>query len=85
MIKGVFLGKTWHWALIIVASGLMWFCGSKRLHVIEFNVFVLSLIVGTALAVFAVLYFHKPGEQVTRDQLIAHDETGDESAGPIRE
>ncbi|MEM7749077.1 MAG: hypothetical protein AAF346_12530 [Pseudomonadota bacterium] len=85
MIKAVFLGKPWHWALIVAAAGLLWFCGSKRLHVIEFNLFILSLIIGTALSVFAVLHFHKPGEQVTRDELVADDETGEDGAAPIRE
>ena len=74
MIGRIFLGKAWHWALIAIAAGLLWFCGSKRLHVIEFNIFVMAMLIGTALAVFAVLWFHRPGEQVTRDQLVAHDD-----------
>lgn len=74
MIDRIFLGKAWHWALIAVASGLLWFCGSKRLHVVEFNSFIIAMLVGTALAVLAVIWFHRPGEQVTRDQLVAHDD-----------
>lgn len=74
MIGKVFLGKPWHWALIAIAAGLLWFCGSKRLHVIEFNIFIIAMMLGTALAVFAVLWFHRPGEQITRDLLVAHDD-----------
>lgn len=74
MIGKIFLGKPWHWALIVIAAALLWFCGSKRLHVIEFNTFIISMLVGTALAVFAVIRLHRPGEQVTRDELIAHED-----------
>ena len=80
MIGKIFLGKAWHWALLILASGLFWFCGSKRLHVIEFNLFVMAMIVGTALAVAAIVWFHRPGEQVTRDILVASDDEGENSA-----
>lgn len=79
MIGSIFLGKPWHWALIAVATGLLWFCGSKRLHVIEFNTFVIAMLVGTALAVFAIIWFHRPGERITRDELVAHD---DDLTGP---
>ena len=82
MIGKVFLGKAWHWALIAIAAGLLWFCGNKRLHVIEFNMFIIALLLGTALAVLAVLWFHQPGEQVTRDELVAHD---DDVAKPSRD
>lgn len=78
-MNDVFLGKAWHWALIIVASGLLWWCGSERLHVSEFSVFVSLLWAGTAIAVFAVLALHTPGERVTRDVLVdtpAHDVPG---------
>lgn len=74
MIGRIFLGKVWHWALIAVATGLLWFCGSKRLHVIEFNSFIIAMLLGTALAVLAIIWFHRPGEQVTRDQLVARDD-----------
>lgn len=74
MIGRIFLGKVWHWALVAVATGLLWFCGSKRLHVIEFNSFIIAMLLGTALAVLAIIWFHRPGEQVTRDQLVARDD-----------
>ena len=85
MIGNIFLGKFWHWVLIFAAAGLLWFCGAKRLHVIEFNLFVISMIVGTALAVLAVVRFHKTGEQVTRDPLVAHDDGGEDSSAPTQD
>lgn len=81
MIGKIFLGKAWHWALIAVASGLLWFCGSQRLHVIEFNIFVSAMLVLTAVAVLAVIWFHRPGEQVTRDALVPGDDSA-EPSGP---
>ena len=72
----VFLGKLWHWALIVITTALLWFFGSQRLHVIEFNLFVSALLVGTAAAVLAVVWFHRPGDRITREELI--DDKSDE-------
>ncbi len=80
MIGQIFLGKAWHWALIFVTAGLLWFCGSQRLHVIEFNTFIIAMLVGTALSVTVVVWFHSPGEQVTRDKLVAHEDDDSNSA-----
>ncbi|MGI9426952.1 MAG: hypothetical protein ACR2PA_27485 [Hyphomicrobiaceae bacterium] len=80
MISKVFLGRAWHWALLVAASTLFWFCGSRRLHVIEFNLFIIAMLIGTGLVVFAVVWFHRPGEQVTRDVLVASEDDGENSA-----
>jgi len=80
MIGKIFLGKPWHWALLIAASALFWFCGSRRLHVIEFNLFVIAMLAGTSLTVLAIVWLHRPGEQVTRDALVATDDDGKNSA-----
>lgn len=80
MIAKIFLGKAWHWGLLVVASVLFWLCGSRRLHVIEFNLFVMAMLAGTAAVVFVIIYFHRPGEQVTRDPLVARDDDGEYSA-----
>ena len=79
MIGRIFLGKPWHWVLLVVAAGLLWYCGSKRLHVIEFNLFILAMLIGTAASVLAIIWFHQEGEQVTRDALVAHDIDADSS------
>ena len=75
MIQNIFLGKAWHWLLLIITSVLFWYCGSKRLHVIEFNTFIVAMLVGTIVVVGAILWFHRPGEQITRDALVAADNT----------
>ncbi|MEO0728958.1 MAG: hypothetical protein AAFY64_01090 [Pseudomonadota bacterium] len=73
MIGRIFLGKAWHWALFAVACVLFWYCGTQRLHVIEFNLFITAMIVGTAAVITAVLWAHRPGEQITREMLVASD------------
>lgn len=74
MIGNVFLGKAWHWLLLILASGILWWCGSQKLHVIEFNLFVAGVVLGTVLALALILNFHGSSEQVTREKIIASED-----------
>ena len=83
MIGKVFLGKFWHWLLVIVVSALFWFCGTQRLHVIEFNVFVMAMIAGTTFVVGSIVLFHVPGEQITRDELVPADDDETNSSDDI--
>lgn len=85
MIGKIFLGRSWHWALLAAAAGLLWYCGAKRLHVIEFNLFILAMLAGTAACIFAIVKFHREGEQVTRDALVADDIDPDDYAPPVRD
>jgi len=66
----IFLGKYWHWALLAVVTVLLWLCGSNRLHVIEFNWFMIALLIGTVSTIFVIVRLHRDGEQVTRDKLV---------------
>ncbi len=68
-MKEIFLGKWWHWLILVVVAGLFWMTGLMRMHVIHFNTFVALLLVGTLIIVLAVVLGTKPGEQVTRDKL----------------
>lgn len=82
MIRDILLGKFWHWALLVVAATLLWLAGRERLHVIEFNYFVLGVLAGTALTVLLIIAFHTPGERVTRDEIPPSD---DKDERPARE
>jgi predicted permease len=73
MLGKIFLGKLWHWALLVIATALLWFAGSKRFHVIEFNWFILSMLAGTIAVLWCVVRFTTPGEQVTRDRIVASE------------
>ena len=73
-MRDIFLGKWWHWSILIVVCGLLWLAGHQRLHVIHFNVFISTLAVGAAVVVLVLLGGTRPGEQVTRDRLEPGDE-----------
>lgn len=68
-MRELFLGKPWHWLLIVVAAVLCWLAGGAKMHVIQFNTFLIALIVGAAVLVALVLRSTGPGERVTRDPL----------------
>ena len=68
----IFLGKAWHWALLVIATGLLWYAGRQRLHVVEFNGFILAMLLGTAVMLLCILKFTRPGEQITRDLSLIH-------------
>ena len=75
----VFLGKPWHWGLLVAVSALLAFVGFQYLHTSAFNLFsTISLGVGLA-TVSAVVFSHKPGERVTRDPIQEIDAPADPS------
>ncbi|NCF28665.1 MAG: hypothetical protein GWP69_14880 [Gammaproteobacteria bacterium] len=65
----IFLGRWWHWGILVASVVALWFAGEKRMHVIHFNTFILSLFVVTAVVVAFLIAKTRPGEQVTRDRL----------------
>ncbi len=65
----IFLGRWWHWGVLIASVGALWLAGENRLHVIHFNTFILSLLGVTAIVVAVLIARTRPGEQVTRDPL----------------
>ena len=66
-MRGLFLGKPLHWALLIALIILGWTAGRIRLHVTDFNLFVLLLLALSVCLLAIVLLTTTPGEQVTRD------------------
>lgn len=80
MIGKIFLGKAWHWLLLAITGALFWFCGSQRLHVIEFNIFIMAMLAGTTFVVAVIVLLHKSGERITRDELVPGNDTDENSA-----
>jgi len=68
-MRGIFLGRWWHWAILLVGAGALYFAGTKKLHVVHFNDFILGLLAAVAIVVALLLAGTRPGEQVTRDRL----------------
>lgn len=65
----IFLGKWWHWGILIASVGALWLAGEQRMHVIHFNMFILSLLGITAIVLAIVIARTRPGERVTREPL----------------
>ena len=65
----IFLGRWWHWGILIASVAALWLAGENRMHVIHFNAFILSLLGVTAIMVAVLIFRTRPGEQVTRDPL----------------
>lgn len=73
-MSNLFLGKPVHWLLLIVICGALWYAGDLRLHLIHFDAFIVALLAISAGCVLFVLYGTKPGERITRDDIVP-DET----------
>ncbi len=66
-MKRIFLGPWFHWLILIALIAAGWWTGIDRLHVINFNPFIIGLIVLTIGVLVLVLATSKPGQRVTRD------------------
>jgi len=65
----IFLGKPVHWAVVAVLIVGGWILGRMRLHVTNFNEFVILLLVVSVAVLAIVLKTSRPHEQVTRDPI----------------
>ena len=73
-MREIFLGKPVHWAVLILLVLAGWLTGRERLHVIEFNLFIIGLLAVSVVAILIVLATSRPDERVTRDPLEPEDE-----------
>ena len=73
-LRSLFLGKWWHWLLLVVITVLLWQAGQIKLHVIHFNWFFMALLAGSVASLLVLIYGTPSGEQVTRDKLVENDE-----------
>ncbi len=82
----IFLGKWWHWGILIAGVVALWLAGEHRMHVIHFNTFILSLLGVTAIVVAILIFRTRPGEQITRDPLEspAHHPVDEENRGSVK-
>lgn len=76
----IFLGKPLHWALLIALTVLLYFAGGQKMHVTDFNLFIVIMLVIAAAIVAIVLRGTKADEQVTRDPIVL-TESDDTIAG----
>ena len=78
-MRTVFLGPLLHWLIIIALIVAGWIGGSHRMHVSEFNPFLIVLIVTTMAIPVIVLNSSPPGRRVTRDPV--EEDAGGEVEG----
>ncbi|MEM7268216.1 MAG: hypothetical protein AAF401_03070 [Pseudomonadota bacterium] len=67
-MRRVFLGKPLHWLLACLLIGGGFLLGLRRLHVTDFNLFLIALIIATVVMLAIVLATSK-GEGLTRDPI----------------
>lgn len=65
----IFLGRPIHWALVALLALGGWGLGRIRLHVTDFNLFVIALILATVAILGVVLWTSGAGRAVTRDPI----------------
>lgn len=73
-MRRIFLGKWFHWLLLVLVIGLGAAVGDQKLHVTDFNAFLSLLTIAATVMVILVIWTTRPGEQVTRDPLISGDD-----------
>ncbi|MCP5371740.1 MAG: hypothetical protein H6907_08415 [Hyphomicrobiales bacterium] len=68
-MKDLFLGKPLHWLLLVALMIPFAVMGYLRVHVSQFNHFVLLMLGLAALVVVLVVVPHRHGERITREPL----------------
>lgn len=68
-MKDIFLGKPVHWLIVAALVLCGWLAGRVRLHVTDFNLYVIALSLITVVALACVLMTTGDGERVTRDPI----------------
>ena len=72
-MRDIFLGKPWHWGMVVGVAAALWWAGASKAHVIHFNTFLVSLALGSFAVILLILKTHETGEQVTREPLSSDD------------
>ena len=73
----IFLGKPWHWGLLIAVSVVLALVGFQYLHTSDFNVFsAITLVVGVTM-VCAVVLTYRPGDRIMREPIDDIEPLGD--------
>lgn len=73
-MKNIFLGPVFHWLILIALIAGGWIAGKMRLHVSEFNPFIIALILVTILILLIVFRTSAPGQRITRDPIVEPDD-----------
>lgn len=67
-MRRVFLGKPFHWLVLIIVAGAMWWMGDALLQTRNFNLFLAILFAVSVAAVAILRITTRPGDHVTREK-----------------
>ncbi|MCR9070462.1 MAG: hypothetical protein NXI18_01985 [Alphaproteobacteria bacterium] len=71
----IFLGKPWHWGLLVLAFICLAVVGVNYMHTYAFNTFATICLAVGLLVVSAVVLTHRHGDRVTREPIeLSEDE-----------
>lgn len=70
----IFLGKAWHWGLLVVAFVILAVVGVNYMHTYAFNTFMTICLAVGFVVVSAVVLTHKDGDRVTREPIEAPED-----------
>ncbi|MEM8841528.1 MAG: hypothetical protein AAGD47_07100 [Pseudomonadota bacterium] len=65
----LFLGPVVHWIIVLILIALGWIGGIDRLHVTDFNLFLILVLAATVIALLVVLKTSPPGRRIKRDPI----------------
>jgi hypothetical protein len=65
----IFIGKAWHWALLVIAFVVLGVVGKFYLHTYAFNTFTTICLAIGVVVVLSVVLTYKPGDRITREPL----------------
>ncbi|WPZ35211.1 hypothetical protein T8K17_03495 [Thalassobaculum sp. OXR-137] len=65
----IFIGKPWHWGLLVVAFVLLGVVGEFYMHTYAFNTFSAICLAIGCVTVLAVVLTYKPGDRITREPI----------------
>ncbi len=82
----LFIGPVAHWIIVLILIALGWIGGIDRLHVTDFSLFLILVLVTTVIALLAVLKTSPPGRRITRDPIrgVPGERQPDAGAEPSR-
>ena len=66
-MRNVFLGKPFHWLVLVAIATILWWMGDGLLQTRNFNLFLAIVFGVSTVAVIAIRLTYRPGDRVTRD------------------
>ena len=66
-MRGFFLGKPWHWALLAIIVTVLTLVGRAHMQTNAFNLFTIILLAVALVTVGLLVETQRPGDRVTRE------------------